>query len=218
MDQKNTLNVVYETKEKKRYPLEVIYKKISSDQLFYDPENVRAWCKTCSNFNKTGGCPPRAPLFEEIMIKDVPAWLIAIKFYSEYKPESIKKLTNIAMHWKFQDAILARLLSNFGHRLVESYGGTFLASGYCMGCPGKKCSFKLGQEFCRNSLKRTYSMEATGLNVVKSVESLLSEKMYWYKRNLADIPYMLKCMLYIPEIALEKAEVIGSIYSIPAIK
>ena len=38
-------------------------------------------------------------------------------------------------------------------------------------------------------------MEATGINVVETVKLCLGEKFYWYSKNNADIPYMMKTVL-----------------------
>jgi predicted metal-binding protein len=139
------------------------------------------------------------------------AMLIACTLKNEYKPESIKTSNNTAIHWKFQDAILARLLNRVGWDLKAEIDGVFLSSGYCMGCPGKKCTFKMGDQSCRNPNRRTYSLEATGINVVSTVKSALGLDLYWYTRDRKDIPYMLKCIAFFPETNKHQTDLIASL-------
>ncbi|SCM82416.1 conserved hypothetical protein [uncultured Sporomusa sp.] len=189
----------YTTTSGAKYPLDFFFFNGMSNQLVYQPDVVREWCRIgCSNYGIGGGCPPRAPLYETIVQSNKEIFLFACKFDSIYKPQSVANSNNIAIHWKFQDGILARAMNNLGHLITEKYGGRFLATGYCMGCPGKKCSFKLGEAVCRNPIRRTYSMEATGINVVETVKRNFDINMYWYKKGKTDVPYMLKVILWIP--------------------
>lgn len=193
------MRIIYNTKKGNQYPLDIIVKDITVSDLVFEPDQVEEWCRTgCANFGKSGGCPPRAPALDKLYSMDTRAWLIACRFDSVYKPEKVKNSNNSAIHWKFQDVILANFLNNLGHTLQEKTGGSFLATGYCMGCPGKKCNFKLGSEHCRNPQKRTFSMEATGVNVVKTIKKSLNLDLYWYSKGNIDIPYMVKCMAFFP--------------------
>ena len=61
-----------------------------------------------------------------------------------------------------------------------------------MGC-SKKCSFKLGENICRNPKKRTFSLEATGVNVEKTLKNEFGIELQWYnKENYTDIDFMVK--------------------------
>lgn len=188
----------YTTASGTKYPLDFFLFNGMSNQLVYQPDVVREWCRIgCSNYGIGGGCPPHAPLYETIPSSQG-IFLIACKFDSIYKPQNVATSRNIAIHWKFQDGILARAMNNLGHSLTKEYGGRFLSTGYCMGCPGKKCSFKLGENVCRKPGKRTYSMEATGINVVETVKRNFDINIYWYQKGNTDVPYMLKVILWIP--------------------
>ena len=187
-------------------------KAITVDALIYEPDSVKEMCRTgCANFGRSGGCPPRAPSLEELHASSERAWLVICRFDSLYKTDKVKNSNNSAIHWKFQDGILARVLNKLGNALKEVNGGSFLATGYCMGCPGKKCAFKLGLEQCRNPKKRTFSMEATGINVVKTVKNVFDLDLYWYKKGITDIPYMLKCMVYFPKKDQEKIDLVSEV-------
>ncbi|WP_049755838.1 DUF2284 domain-containing protein [Desulforamulus reducens] len=198
------------------YPLEFGIKKLKVSDLCYEPDVVWSWCeKGCKNFNNAGGCPPASPLLKTLYSDSDTVWLIYCLFWSKYKHEKVAKSNNSAIHWKFQDAILARLLVNVGYALRTKFEGNFLSTGYCMGCPGKKCNYKLGHKFCRNPQKRTYSMEATGINVVETLKKTTGIEMFWYKKGQTDIPYMLKCIAYFPSINsnLTKDKLVGILNS-----
>lgn len=182
------------------YPLEFNIKECVVSSLVYEPDIIRELCRIgCGNYNKSGGCPPLAPRLEEICHDNELVWLIYGRFWSFYKHEKVIQSTNCAIHWKFQDAILARILANLGYELRNRFGGLFLGTGYCMGCPGKKCGFKLQEKKCRNPRSRTYSMEACGINVVKTTLNVFNIKTYWYKKGYLDVPYMIKVMAYFPK-------------------
>ena len=71
------------------------------------------------------------------------------------------KSNNSAIHWKFQDAILARLLVNVGYALRTKFEGNFLSTGYCMGCPGKRCKSQAEATNLGVSHEQAYRMEDT---------------------------------------------------------
>ena len=188
--------IIYKTINGNKYPLLLEYEKIDKSDIVLQPEKVFSWCKKgCQNYGHSGGCPPFSPLFSNIAWGSENFFLISMKFFSKYKTEKVRKSSNIAIHWKFQDCILARASNMLGRMLKKKCGGEFLSTGYCMGCPGKKCSYKL-KEPCRNPSKRTYSMEATGINVVQTVRNVFNEEFYWYKKQYTDIPYMMKTILF----------------------
>ena len=187
------------------YPLEIGSLLCRVQDMTYEPDKVWAACaKGCRNFNYAGGCPPRSTKLESLADPKDPVWLIYARFWSRFKHENVAASRNSAIHWKFQDAILARFLANIGYRLSPVLDGSFLSTGYCMGCTGKKCNFKLGIEHCRNPKKRTFSMEATGINVVDTVLRLFDIELYWYSKGKLDIPYMIKCIAVLPKIKKQK--------------
>jgi predicted metal-binding protein len=185
------------------YPLEIAMHSITSRELTLDYDRVTGLCREgCANFGQSGGCPPIAPRFDSITSPAQKGILIYTKFLSLFKPPKVAQSNNIAIHWKFQDGILARFLDNVGWSMLGEFGGIFLSSGYCMGCPGKKCGFKTDSRSCHNPQRRTYSLEATGIDVVGSLWKLARENFYWYKKGVTDIPYMLKCIGFFPSNSL----------------
>lgn len=190
---------LYTTETKNEYVLDFEVKLIKTSDLIYDPQKIRDYCKNgCNNFGKSGGCPPFSPLLEEIHNSSDNVWLIKALFDSKYKPEKVKTSNNIAIHWKFQDVILARSLNTIAKTLKNNNYGTYLGTGYCLGCPGKKCSFKIGEKICRNPKNRTFSMESTGIDVVKTVKKVFNQNMYWYSKGKINVPYMIKCLAFFP--------------------
>jgi len=195
------IQALYQTTSGNEYPLDFFIVRVLAKNLSYQPDIVRRACQDgCSNYNYGGGCPPRAPLLMDLIGLKDEVYLIACRFWSKYKPQRVAQSKNSAIHWKFQDGILARVLNQLGHDLSHTVGEFFLSTGYCMGCPGKKCNFKLGFNYCRNPKKRTYSLEATGINVVETVQVCLNLSMYWYSPGKIDVPYMLKCIAFFPKV------------------
>lgn len=189
------METIYKAHNGNQYPIELYYEEIDSTDICYEPEKIECLCKQgCRNYGKSGGCPPLAPKFPQIIKFSDKYSLIIAKFNSQFKPEKVKNCNNRAIHWKFQDGILARFMDRLGKDLVFRFGGMYLGTGYCMGCPGKKCAIKLGDP-CRRPNRRTFSLEATGINVVKTVKSVFNEDFYWYSKNNTDVPYMMKCIL-----------------------
>lgn len=197
----------YKTQNGHEYPLELRYERIRKDTIVYAPELVESLCRSgCRNYGTSGGCPPFAPKFQQFPTHTDEYLLILAIFESKHKPMKVLKCKNRAIHWKFQDGILARFMDQLGRNLQELYGGFFLGTGYCMGCPAKKCAIKLGKE-CRAPQKRTFSLEATGIHVVNTVQNVWKEKFYWYTKRTPDVPYMMKCILYHTTVCgLRKAE------------
>lgn len=200
MDNQN-IWYLYKTKSTHAvYPLEIGIKECKVSDIVYDPDIVRNCCKAgCSNYGMSGGCPPFSPKMEDLYQNSDKVWLIYSIFWSKYKPKNIIESKNIGIHWKFQDVILAWLLLKLGFGIVDEVGGNFLSSGYCMGCPGQKCNFKIGRNFCRNPQKRTYSMESTGINVIETLKKQCNIISFWYSKGKFDVPYMVKCIAYFPD-------------------
>lgn len=190
------MEILYRTLNGNAYPLSIYISKVNYSDINYDYDLVANWCKIgCRNYGRSGGCPPLAPRFNTIPWSRDQYFLIIAIFDSKYKTEKVRQCSNRAIHWKFQDAILARFMYRLGEQLVNSFGGHFLATGYCMGCPGQKCAIKTGKP-CRNIQRRTFSMEATGINVVNTVQKVFHKRFYWYHKNFIEVPYMMKCILY----------------------
>lgn len=186
---------IYNTIKGNQYPIEIFLNFIRKKDIVYDPIRIEKYCHDgCRNYGKSGGCPPFAPKFEKILRGIEECALILGMFDSKYKPPKVQACTNRAIHWKFQDAVLANCMDKIGRHLQEKCGLNYLGTGYCMGCHGKKCAIKEGKP-CRYPNKRTFSMEATGIDVVQTVQNIFQRRFFWYTKGNNNIPYLMKCIL-----------------------
>lgn len=189
------MEYIYITKKGNTYPIDVYLKSITTQAIVYDPVRIEQYCRTgCKNYGRTGGCPPFAPKLEHILQGIDVCVLIVGLFDSKHKPEKVRMCANRAIHWKFQDAVLANCMDQIGRKLKTQFGWSYLGTGYCMGCHGKKCSLKEGHT-CRYPDKRTFSMEATGIDVVQTVQNVFYRRFHWYTKSNTNIPYLMKCIL-----------------------
>lgn len=192
---KNKFWIKYKTGTNNIYPIEMGFKRVFINDIIYQPQIIRNLCKVgCKNYNNAGGCPPRAPLFEELIEGIKSIFLVYGTFWPEYKTKSVKKSLNVYVHFRLQDQILSRILFMLGSNMREKYGALFLGAGYCMGCKSRKCNFKVGFDFCKNPKLRTFSMEATGINVSQTLINVFGIRLSWYKKGQElNIP-MTKCI------------------------
>lgn len=177
---------IYTTHNGNHYPLELKCSLIPSNELVYDYDRITNFCKTgCKNFNNGGGCPPKAPRFSQIAKEFPYGYIVCAVFSSKWKPQKVKESTTSYIHFRFQDNILSRFLTNLGYTVRDYIGSGvfFLNNGYCMGCGNKKCGFKSGEGFCKNPPKRTFSLEATGVDVEATLANIFNLKLQWYKNN-----------------------------------
>ena len=186
---------LYTTGQGKTYPVEMGYQFIDSKDIVYNYEEITALCSSCGNFNKGGGCPPLAPKFEKISENKDFGIIIYAKLDSIYKPEKVKKNNNYYIHYRFQDVILSNLLTKLGYMIRDDFEDMlFLNNGYCMGCRSK-CNFKKGENTCLKPERRTFSLEATGINVERTLKEQFDITLQWYnKENYQEIDYMVKAI------------------------
>lgn len=195
---------IYTTKDDKSYPCDIFYKTIATKEIVFDYEYITDLCrKGCKNFNVGGGCPPKAPRFDELIPNYPEGVLICARLLSVYKPVKVRNSNSPYIHYRFQDIILARLLTLLGNEIRQRWQETyFLNNGFCSGC--KKCNFKIGYNFCRQPDKRTFSMEATGINVERTLQNVFGIELQWYnKENYRDVDYMVKAIVILTKTAAQ---------------
>jgi len=186
---------IYSSNQGTHYPLEIKYSIIDSAVITHDYHRITNYCRTgCKNYDRGGGCPPKAPQFNHISAKYPYGLIICAILSSKWKSEKVKASKSPYIHFRSQDIILSKFLTNLGYCLRDcGIANVFLNNGYCMGCDNKKCSFKVGEQFCRNPLKRTYSLEATGVDVQATIANLFGFNLQWYrKNNYNDVEFMAK--------------------------
>lgn len=193
-----SMQYIYTTGKRDSYPIELNFKAIASRDMIADYVRVTGYCKSgCKNYNYAGGCPPLAPNFELLREQYPFGVLIYARLYSEFKPDKVKASKKVYIHYRFQDIILSNLLTNLGYALIRKNGSDvrFLNNGYCMGCGQKKCNFKLGNNFCKNPDRRTFSLEASGVDVEASLKIIFNIELQWYdKFNYEAVEHMTKAI------------------------
>lgn len=187
---------IYSTIQGKHYPLEIKFSLVDSRYVIHDYHRITSYCQTgCKNYNQSGGCPPKAPLFTQIAAEYPHGLVICAILSSQWKSEKVKASKSPYIHFRSQDVILSKFLTNLGYCLKAYEGATmfFLNNGYCMGCGNKRCNYKAGEQFCKNPRKRTYSLEATGVDVQATIYNLFGFELQWYRQNnYKDVQFMAK--------------------------
>lgn len=193
-----TMTVLYKTKSGNEYPVEFGFTAAGVNHIVHEYEYITGLCRMgCKNYGQGGGCPPYAPKFEHIAGGYSFAVLVYARLHSQYKPQRVEASSNYYIHYRFQDIILSNLLHQIGSRIRKQIEDRlyYLGNGYCMGCGSWKCSLKQGENRCRFPEKRTYSLEATGIHVVKTLEELFDLELEWYNHNnYREIKYMTKAI------------------------
>jgi predicted metal-binding protein len=203
----------YRTNSGKIYPLEIGIKFIESKEIIHDYSLITNLCRTeCKNFNFAGGCPPRAPKFEDIQSEYKYSVLMYAKLYSSYKSVKVKQSNRYYIHYRSQDIILHNCLTKQGYTVMRNFTSNeaiFLNNGYCMGCGSKRCAFKSGENICKQPKRRTFSLEATGINVAETLKSTFGIELQWYnKENYQHVEYMIKVVGFFCKSSEQQAQVI----------
>ncbi|NMB40547.1 MAG: DUF2284 domain-containing protein [Firmicutes bacterium] len=198
MKQQSITIYLYKTHSGNEYPVEFGFKDINAEDISHDHEYITGLCRQgCKNYNHSGGCPPFAPTFESIAKEYNSAILVFARLHSKYKTRRVKDSNNYYIHYRFQDIILSNFLNKMGQKIRKLFAPRvyFLGNGYCTGCGNRKCAFKEGMRKCRFPRKRTFSLEATGVNVEKTLKNVFGIKLEWYNRNnFRQVSYLTKAI------------------------
>jgi predicted metal-binding protein len=192
------ITYLYRTHNGNEYPVELGFANISVKEISYDYEYITGLCRQgCKNFNHSGGCPPFAPTFEDIAGQYCDAILVFARLHSRYKTQRVWRSNNYYIHYRFQDIILSNFLNKMGQKIREMFAPKiyFLGNGYCTGCGSRRCAYKEGVKKCRFPQKRTFSLEATGINVEKTLKDVFDLELEWYNRsNFRQVSYLTKAV------------------------
>jgi len=169
--------------------------------LLTDYEHV-SFCGDCKG--SSGGCPGFAPRFESMKPKCDDFVVVAI---------SIDMIWAI-MYATPKDGWLGRRILKqlmYSDRITESYckrlltflrganAGFPLGAGNCMGCRPKFCTVIRGKK-CAKPRKRTYSMEAVGVDCDELHIMLYGEPLPWYYKGTSKMmTYMTRYMGLFPK-------------------
>ena len=161
--------------------------EIKYEDIYFDPK-VQTLCVTtsftCPNYNHSHSCPPVAPYLEEEVSKYKKFFLIYSQFDLENHIKEVKakhpKRSEYRIKLAFQMKSLFREdLDEEFNKFLESFNGEYkerllLYDGTCRICLNKEeggCTFDDGKP-CRYPNRRKYSMEAVGIEVIRSIHQL----------------------------------------------
>lgn len=175
------------------YPLEIGWNSISTSDIPFDKGLTDKACRLgCKLHGRNGGCPPFSPYFRDLSVNFSKAIAIYAKIQTNHYPPKVIN-GNYFVRWSFAEALLSPFVNRF--KKITEHGNDlmFLSSGHCKGCKNKRCAAKEGK-LCRDTLRRTFSLESTGVIVTKMSEIFLGFKLDWWDPNNPDyIPlYMIK--------------------------
>ncbi|MBY9014799.1 MAG: hypothetical protein KGD68_03830 [Candidatus Lokiarchaeota archaeon] len=161
--------------------------EIDYEDIFFDPK-VQTMCIspsfTCPHYNHSHSCPPSAPYLEQELSNYKIFYLIYSRFnLSEYIKEVKEKHPNRSeqriKYFYYMNNLyredLKREVENFVNDLVDDpkeilllYDGT---CRICLNDKDKGCTFDSGTS-CRYPDKQMFSMEAIGIEVIRTVAKL----------------------------------------------
>lgn len=136
------------------------------EDIQLDADYVRTLCKQCKNHGVAGGCPPVAPTFDKLK-SSYPHCLV---YWLEITPEDYKQFHHMPVYYQLTtgDYMTANMMVRLckGWLSVAGEDAYWIGAGNCRACKGKKCPHK-ETGVCTKPNERTYSMEATGINVCR---------------------------------------------------
>ena len=161
--------------------------EIKYEDIYFVPK-VQTLCVspnfTCPNYNHSHSCPPVAPYLEEEVSQYKKFFLIYSIFDLENHIKEVKvkhpKRSEYRIKFDFQmkslfredlDEEFTKFFENYNENYEEKL---FLFDGTCRICLNKEkggCTFNDGKP-CRYPNKKKYSMEAVGIEVIRSVYDL----------------------------------------------
>lgn len=167
--------------QEKVYPLEVNLFNLKADRLPCDYEKTLNACQSgCNSYQFNGGCPPFSPTYQALSAQYAYALILYYKLYLRdfpVRPETGRDYLN----WTFTESFMPRLLLNTLNSIARRVSGYVLSSGHCIGC--KKCSFLRSVKICRKPEKRTFSLEAVGVNIVEMMAKHSDSPLVWLNQE-----------------------------------
>ena len=160
--------------------------EIKFDQIVFDPD-VQSFCITpnfkCPHYGHSWCCPPEAPYLENKVSQFQKFFLIHFKFdlmsfikeiKTKHPRRSVSRIRASIYRRNIVRSYLEEEIFSFIENYDESYNEMLILwDGHCKICEkeGNFCTYDSGNP-CRYPDNKRYSMEATGINVDKTVRSL----------------------------------------------
>lgn len=161
------------------------WKEIRKEDLVFSPE-MQTYCDQpefkCPNYGHKWTCPPEAPYLEKEIMKYNHFYLIYIKkdLPSKLNPKKSgfstlsdeEKLNHLRSHEFMRDQVEAEIKNFIENNLLPTRDKITLWDGNCRICEkkGEKCTFDNGVP-CPYPDEKTYSMQAIGMDVTKTVQN-----------------------------------------------
>lgn len=134
-------------------------KKINVNDIIFE-DKVKLSCFYCSKYNTRWTCPPKIPQinYKELVKEFENALLIYTKInFTKENYEEIRNQSSVIVHKAILEA--EKIILESGESLFISFVG-----GSC-----KLCKNGCSEDKCRNPGLARIPMEATGINVIKTV-------------------------------------------------
>ncbi len=167
--------------------------EIQLEDVFFDPK-VQKMCVspsfTCPNYNNSWSCPPEAPYLKEKVSQFKKLYLFYTKFdlesyIKEMKAKHPRRSEYRIKNMFYMKNIYRDDLYKEGERFLDGYHDDYeekliLYDGSCRVCHTKKdgrCTYP-NKKPCRYPDERKYSMEAVGIEVIRTVINLKLDMEY----------------------------------------
>lgn len=218
---------------------------VQTSTIWYNRRMTEQACrKACNNFASAGGCPPRAPHFEDLRLHYPEAYVVYAVFTTDQVPERLLKIPQWAfVSMTFQDALLSRFMNYVGNNLKAELDKFCFGASLtpfcpdCVGgyCPTKKrvcgggvmllgqghcmgcisCAFKKGAKQCVRPAKRVFSLEATGVLVDALMLHKFGLDTHWWSFQTEKPPYMMKTIaLLLPDVTENEDQLDGILFEV----
>jgi len=176
------------------------------DIPYVSTDDRKPLCGECKGFN--GGCPPYAPPFDKIKPSCDQFYVICVmvdmlwstlyaggKLNDKIETDGDKIRLNM-YRIVYIDRLTKRYVSRIVRDMEERTACYGLFVGNCIGCTGS-CAVASGGK-CVNPQKRTYSMEAAGIECSSLHELIFKERLPWWYRTVQLPTYMARyCGLFV---------------------
>ncbi|MFX1385559.1 MAG: DUF2284 domain-containing protein [Promethearchaeota archaeon] len=179
--------------------------QIRYENIYFDPK-VQKMCVSsvfaCPYYNHSWSCPPIAPYLEEEISTYKEFFLVYSKFNLEKYIKEIKAMHPKRSEMRIKNSSYMKIMyrndlememEKFLNQYQTTYGKKLiLYDGSCKVCYNKKagkCTYDSGKP-CRNPNEMRYSMEAVGIEVIRTVINLKASieypsNKYHYRFGLA---------------------------------
>lgn len=169
-------------------------------------------CGDCKG--SSGGCPGFAPLFTK-MKRNISSMFVFVVHYDyawahEYVTKKGWGKVPILRQMTYMDRLTDSYLNRLRKRMQEKIGCYVLGAGNCLGCLPSKCTVIKGLP-CTYPKKRTFSMEATGIDCDELHHMVYGEYLPWYYQGTGKMPTYMSRYMTIFDVGLDYVELLRDV-------